>query len=122
MFTRAGIRAAVLLGDLLMIPLALYLASWLRPQLEFGKPLPLDNVRLGWPVYLIVLAVWATVFLLMDISHLQKNLRVIDELQRLAVAHAAASLTFAGILYFSFRDTSRLQVMPEWKARRLALP
>jgi exopolysaccharide biosynthesis polyprenyl glycosylphosphotransferase len=111
MFRRAGIRAALLLGDLLMIPLALYLASWLRPQLEFGKPLPLDNVWPGWPVYLIVLAVWATVFLLMDIYHLQKNLRVIDELQRLAVAHAAASLTFAGTLYFSFRDTSRLQVI-----------
>ena len=111
MFRRVSIRLALLIGDLTLIALALYLASWVRPQLDFGKPLPLENVWLDWPVYVLILAVWGIGFLLLDVYNLPKNLRLIDELQRLVAAHAVAALAFSGTLYFSYRDTSRLQVI-----------
>lgn len=111
MFRRVSIRLALFLGDLTLIALALFAASWLRPQLGFGKPLPADEVWLAWPIYVIALVIWGTGFLLIDVYNLPKNLRLLDELERLVVAHAATSLSFAGALYFSFRDVSRLQVI-----------
>ena len=111
MFRRVSIRLALLLGDVTLIPLAMFLASWARLQIEFGKPLPQENVWLPGAVYLIIFIVWGGGFLVLDVYNLPKNLRVIDELQRLIAAHALTSLTFAGTLYFSFRDVSRLQVI-----------
>jgi exopolysaccharide biosynthesis polyprenyl glycosylphosphotransferase len=111
MFKRAGLSLTFLLGDLAVIALTLLLSSWLRPQLEFGKPLTPANALLPWPVYLIALLAWGAGFLLLDVYNLQKNLRAIDEVQRLIAAHAASTLAFAGVLYFSFRDISRLQVL-----------
>jgi exopolysaccharide biosynthesis polyprenyl glycosylphosphotransferase len=111
MFKRAGLSFILLLGDLATVMLALMAASWLRPQLEFGKPMPLANVLLPWPVYGLALFIWGIGFVLLDVYHLQKNLRAVDEAQRLVAAHAATTLAFAGALYFSFRDISRLQVL-----------
>jgi exopolysaccharide biosynthesis polyprenyl glycosylphosphotransferase len=111
MFRRAGFSLVLLLGDMTTILLALFFASWLRPLLEFGKPLPAANALLPWPVYGLALLVWGLGFLLLNVYHLQKNLRAIDEVQRLIAAHAATTLAFAGALYFSFRDVSRLQVL-----------
>ncbi|NJN93620.1 MAG: sugar transferase [Anaerolineales bacterium] len=111
MFKRAGLSLILLLGDLATLMLALMAASWLRPQLEFGKPIPVENVLLPGPVYGLVLFIWATGFILLNVYQLQKNLRPLDEIQRLIAAHAATTLAFAGALYFSFRDVSRLQVL-----------
>jgi exopolysaccharide biosynthesis polyprenyl glycosylphosphotransferase len=111
MFRRVSIRAALLLGDLGIIGLALFITSWLRPQLEIGKFISPEGAMLPWPVYILALFIWGGVFLLMDVYNLQKNLRIADELQRLTIAHVATSLTFAGALYFSYRDISRLQII-----------
>lgn len=111
MFRRVSIRLALLLGDLAIVTLALFGASWLRLHLWFGKDLPADHVWLDWPVYSLVLIVWFAGFLLTDVYNLPKNLQVVDELQRLIAAHVATSLAFAGTLYFSFRDISRLQIL-----------
>jgi exopolysaccharide biosynthesis polyprenyl glycosylphosphotransferase len=111
MFRRVSIRLALLSGDIIIVLLALYLASWLRPQLWFGRPIPLVAVQLEWPIYGLVAVVWLTGFLLLDVYNLRRNLRVIDELQRVVAAHVATALAFAGVLYFSFRDISRLQVI-----------
>jgi exopolysaccharide biosynthesis polyprenyl glycosylphosphotransferase len=111
MFRRVGIRLALLLGDLITISLALYIATWIRPQLWFGQPLKPEDVKLAWPVYVLALLIWGAGFLLTDVYNLPKNLRFADELQRLTIAHAAASLAFAGALYFSYRQVSRLQIL-----------
>jgi exopolysaccharide biosynthesis polyprenyl glycosylphosphotransferase len=92
----------------------MYLANWLRPQLDFGKPLGVyyaSELWPGWPAYVLALIVWMSGFLLLDVYNLQKNLRPVDEIQRLIVAHTSTSLAFAGALYFSFRDISRLQIL-----------
>jgi exopolysaccharide biosynthesis polyprenyl glycosylphosphotransferase len=111
MFKRSGLSLVFLLGDLATIVLALLVASWLRPQLEFGKPLAATAALLPWPVYMLALLVWSVGFLLLDVYNLQKNLRAFDEALRLIAAHAITTLAFAGALYFSFRDISRLQVL-----------
>ncbi|MDM8529510.1 sugar transferase, partial [Anaerolineales bacterium HSG24] len=111
MFRRVGIRLILITTDLSTIIIALMIASWLRPQLEFGKPLPVSSVSLAWSVYLLALGVWFVSFSSQDVYNLQKNLRVFDELQRLISAHTLTVLAFAGVLYFSFRDISRLQIL-----------
>ncbi len=111
MFKRAGFRLVLFLGDMVVIFIALKIASWLRPYLAFGKPIPATEVWPEWPVVALALTTWAISFLLLDVYNLQKNLRYIDEFQRLVFAQAVATLAFAGALYFSFRDVSRLQVI-----------
>ncbi len=111
MFRRVFIRLALLFGDSIVVVIALVLASWLRPQMPFGKPLPPTSVWVPWPVYLMALVIWGSGFLLMDVYNLHKNLRPIDEVERLLLAHMATTLAFAGTLYFSYRDISRLQVL-----------
>lgn len=111
MFRRAGLSLVLLLGDIFTVLLALGVASWLRPYLEFGKPLSPAAAWPEWPVFILALVVWVVGFVLLDVYNLQKNLRPLDEVQRLIAAHAATTLAFAGTLYFSFRDISRLQVI-----------
>jgi exopolysaccharide biosynthesis polyprenyl glycosylphosphotransferase len=111
MFRRGGLRGVILLGDLALVVLALFIASWLRPQLSFGKPIPLENVWPGWPVYILAGLIWLVGFLLLDVYNLRKNLRLVDELVRLGASHAATCLAFAGFLYLSYRDFSRLQML-----------
>jgi exopolysaccharide biosynthesis polyprenyl glycosylphosphotransferase len=111
MFRRVSIRLALLIGDFILVGLALFVASWLRPQLEFGKPLGATYIQLTWPAYLLVPTLWVIGFLAFDVYNLHKNLRIVDELQRLVAAYVATLLAFAGVLYFSFRDISRLQVL-----------
>ncbi|GAB4440097.1 MAG: sugar transferase [Anaerolineae bacterium] len=111
MFKRAGFSLVLLVGDMGTVLLALLLSSWLRPLLEIGKPLLATDAMLPWPVYGVALFIWGVGFILLDVYHLQKNLRALDEIQRLISAHAATTLAFAGALYFSFRDVSRLQVL-----------
>jgi len=111
MFRRVSIRLALLLGDWAIVLASLYLASWLRPQLSFGRPLTPADAALGWPVYALTILIWGLGFILLDVYTLQKNLRIFDELQRVTIAHIAAILTLAGVLYFSFREVSRLQIL-----------
>lgn len=111
MFKRAGLSLVLLLGDITTILLALLVASWLRPSLEFGKPITAAVAWPEWPVFALALIVWTVGFLLLDIYNLQKNLRAFDEAQRLIAAHAVTTLAFAGTLYFSYRQVSRLQVL-----------
>jgi exopolysaccharide biosynthesis polyprenyl glycosylphosphotransferase len=111
MFRRAGLSLILLLGDIATILLSLLVASWLRPYLEFGKPIAPAAAWPQWPVFVLALTIWTIGFLLLDVYNLQKNLRALDEAQRLIAAHAATTLAFAGTLYFSFRDISRLQVL-----------
>ncbi len=111
MFRRVAIPSVLFLGDLTLVLLATFLAGWMRPYLEFGKLLGPTYPWPLWPVYALAFGVWATGFLLLDVYNLPKNLRLVDELLRLIPAHVAATLAFAGTLYFSYRDISRLQVL-----------
>lgn len=111
MFRRISIRLALTLGDLIIVILSLAMAGWWRPYLTIGQPLTPDSSWLGITVYGLALLVWLTAFSLTGVYNLGKNLKFFDEAFRLANAHFVATLAFAGALYFSYRQTSRLQVV-----------
>ncbi len=111
MFRQAGFRLLLYFGDLALIAIAMSAASWLRIQWSIGSSLDESAVWLSLPVYALGLASWGIGFPALDVYNLRKNLRLADELSRLSTAYAATVLAFAGALYFSFREISRLQVI-----------
>lgn len=111
MLRRWSLMGGLLLGDLLLTGLALWLATLLRPLSELGAPLTAPQAQIPWPVYAMVLLIWGIVFLLLSVYHPERRLRAIDELQSVTLAVTVSTLVFAGALYFSFRQTSRLQIL-----------
>jgi exopolysaccharide biosynthesis polyprenyl glycosylphosphotransferase len=112
----------LLLADLVLVPAALALATWLRASLPFGQggALPLDAVQLPWYVYLIALVAWSSGLILSGTYDPERVLRWFHEAWRVTVASGLAILLMAGGLYFAFRDMSRLQFGYSW-ALALAL-
>jgi exopolysaccharide biosynthesis polyprenyl glycosylphosphotransferase len=112
----------LLLADLILVPVALVLATWLRATLPFGQggALPLDTIRLPWFVYLIALLAWSSALVLSGAYDPERVLRWFQEVWQVTIASGLAILLMAGGLYFAFRDMSRLQFGYSW-ALALAL-
>ncbi len=66
---------------------------------------------LPWQLYLAVGAIWTVIFLLLTPQRAIFRRGLAEALGRLFAAVALSSLTFAGLLYLSFRDVSRLQFL-----------
>lgn len=113
MLKRFGLRLVVwvCLADLALTEIALRLSGTLRLWLPLGTELDLSKVTLSFYVYLMVTLIWAVVFQLFSVYDPKRTLRLVDELQQLMPAIFMSTLVFAGALYFSFRDISRLQVV-----------
>jgi len=113
MLKRFGLRLVVwvCLADLALTEIALRLSGTLRLWLPLGTELDLSKVTLCFYVYLMVTLIWAVVFQLFSVYDPKRTLRLVDELQQLVPAIFMSTLVFAGALYFSFRDISRLQVI-----------
>jgi exopolysaccharide biosynthesis polyprenyl glycosylphosphotransferase len=93
--------------DLALTLLALQIARFLRETLPFGIYLeqPLYSNLL---LYLIVLTIWAAVFLSLKVYDPARALRYIDDVQAVVVATSIAMLLFAGMAYLFFRELSRV--------------
>ncbi len=114
MLRRGSLTWGLLLGDLLLTALALWLSSLLRllpPFVDLGLPLSVPQTRLPWQAYGMVLLIWGIVFLLLSVYNPERRLRAVDEVQLVALAVIISTLVFAGALYFSFRQISRLQIL-----------
>jgi FlaA1/EpsC-like NDP-sugar epimerase len=100
----------LLISDLALTEAALYLARHLRLALEWGQSLgPENNLLVFEPVhFLIVPVVWIVVFVVTSVYDSKRTLRVMDDLQTVALAVVLATLVLAGIEYFFFRWFSRL--------------
>lgn len=111
MFERLGYRltGSVLIWDVLLTLLCLYGASRIRLELEFGKDLGLQHVQLPWQIYLAVGLIWVVIFLLLIPQRALFVNSLIEAIGRLVAAVSLANLSFAGLLYLSLRDVSRLQ-------------
>ncbi|MFQ5614619.1 MAG: sugar transferase, partial [Anaerolineae bacterium] len=101
----------LLIGDLTFTLAALWLTSHLRPTMEMGAPITPEQTRLPLPVYGLALIIWFTVFILLSVYHTERRLRASDEMQSVIIGVVMATLAFAGALYFSYRDISRLQIL-----------
>jgi exopolysaccharide biosynthesis polyprenyl glycosylphosphotransferase len=105
------LAGSVLVWDVILTLCCLYAASSARLYLEFGKVLGPSQVQLPWQLYLAVATIWTVIFLLLTPQRAIFRRGLIEALGRLLAAVALSSLTFAGLLYLSFRDVSRLQFL-----------
>jgi exopolysaccharide biosynthesis polyprenyl glycosylphosphotransferase len=108
---RYRVTGSVLVWDLLLTLLCLYTATKIRVTLDLGQDLTLPDAQLPWQLYLAVALVWLVVFLLLTPQRALFTRSLLEAIGRLVGAVALASASFAGLLYLSVRDVSRLQFL-----------
>jgi exopolysaccharide biosynthesis polyprenyl glycosylphosphotransferase len=105
------LAGSVLIWDLLLTMMCLRVASSVRLWLAYGNPIGPEQVQLAWPIYLAVAAIWIVIFMLLTPQRAIFSSALIEAIGRLIAAVALSALVFAGLLYLSFRDVSRLQFL-----------
>ena len=105
------LAGSVLIWDLLLTLMCLQVASSVRLWLAYGSPIHPEQVQLPWPIYLAVASIWIVIFMLLTPQRAVFSSALIEAIGRLIAAVALAALVFAGLLYLSFRDVSRLQFL-----------
>jgi exopolysaccharide biosynthesis polyprenyl glycosylphosphotransferase len=112
----------LLLADLVLVPVALVLSTWLRSTIPLGQggALSLSAVQLPWFVYLFAILAWGSGLLMAGAYDPERVLRWVREVWLVSVGAGLALLLMAGALYFTYRDMSRLQFGYAW-ALALAL-
>ena len=111
MLRRFSVNFAIfsMLMDVIGVVICLSLSQALRPamnNLSFVKNIE-SSVMLPYQLYVLFPLVWIIVFSSLSIYDGRKFLRAADELAALMLATIIASISTAGILYFSFREVSR---------------
>ena len=94
-------------SDVVLTIISLYLAKLLRLSLPYGVEVLPKHLTFPWIIYLIVGAIWGVIFLILPVYEPRKTYRAIDQLQVLSLAVGFATLVFAGVAYFFFRELSR---------------
>src|SRR5687768_5724342 len=98
-----------MLLDVLSTALGLFLSGTLRPLLNSISIIKVVNEPALVPpgLYLLFPALWVIIFASLSIYDGRKFLRAADELAALFLSTFIASISTAGILYFSYREVSR---------------
>jgi exopolysaccharide biosynthesis polyprenyl glycosylphosphotransferase len=113
--------------DLACIASMLYASGYIRPLLSvYLQELPLIRdvnkaMRLPEPLYVAFPLLWVTVMLFFNVYDGEKNLRIVDEFTSLTLSALLAGVALAGVLYLSYRETSRLLFLFFVTATYLAL-
>jgi len=110
MLKRFSIKSALfsLALDQVLTAIALALAEHLRGALSWGKPVDTSGNYLPWSLYVIVAVIWLIVFIVLSVYDPRCAHKAVDEFQAVIMAIVFALLIFAGTLYLSFREVSRL--------------
>lgn len=111
MLRRFSVNFAIfsMLLDGISVVFCLWLSAAFRPfinTLSFVKDIE-SSVILPYQLYVLFPLIWVVVFSSLSIYDGRKFLRAADELAALMLATIIASISTAGILYFSFREVSR---------------
>lgn len=106
--TRTNLDVFVLLASVGLTELSLELAMWLRILFPLTRPLDPGSDFIPPGVFLAVGVIWFVVFMVFSTARLVRVGTLIEELWRLAGAVGMSALLFAGVLFLSFRGTSRL--------------
>lgn len=93
--------------DLTCTLFAFQLARFLRERLPFGVYLD-EPLYSNFMLYLVVPAIWALVFLALEVYDPARALRYLNDVQTVVVATSVAILLFAGVAYLFFRELSRV--------------
>jgi exopolysaccharide biosynthesis polyprenyl glycosylphosphotransferase len=95
--------------DGMMVAFSLWAAAFFRPMLNefaFIEPIP-THIIIPNALYVLFPATWVIIYSALSIYDGRKYLRAMDEFAALSLAMLIASVSAAGILYFSYRDVSR---------------
>lgn len=96
--------------DGLSVILSLWMAALFRPALNkitWIEPIP-SQVIIPVALYVLFPLIWVLIYSALSIYDGRKYLRAMDEFTMLSLAMLIASISAAGILYFSYRDVSRV--------------
>ncbi len=99
-----------ILLDALLIGIALRIAVIIRPwmsQLPWVKYIP-EPAYLPWMFYIVFPLLWVAVLLFAAVYDNRRNLRVWKEMTSVFIASLLAIVVLAGILYMTYRETSRM--------------
>ena len=111
MLRRFSINFALfsMLLDGLSVMVGLWLSAAMRPLLNALSFIRIieEPIVVPFSLYLLFSFVWVVIFSALSIYDGRKFMRAADELAALFLASLIASISSAGILYFSFRDISR---------------
>jgi exopolysaccharide biosynthesis polyprenyl glycosylphosphotransferase len=96
--------------DLFVVADCLWGINQLRPWLSSFSVVKLitDPQLIPSQMYIVFPLVWVVVMMMFSVYDGRKNIRIVDEFTSLTLSVIFASITLAGILYFSYRDTSRI--------------
>jgi exopolysaccharide biosynthesis polyprenyl glycosylphosphotransferase len=108
---RTRLIGSVLLWDLLLTFLCLWASSHIRLWLHLGTTINPEIVDLPPVLYFAVFVIWLVVFLILTPQQAIFVRGLMEAVGRLVGSIALASASFAGLLYLSFRDVSRLQFL-----------
>ncbi len=97
--------------DLLGVVAAFFLAICLRVWLPYGADLTEANQVLSPWLYPLVAALWLLVAFVVSLYDPQRSYKAIDEYQTLTLAALFFALGVAGMLFFTYRGTSRVLVL-----------
>jgi exopolysaccharide biosynthesis polyprenyl glycosylphosphotransferase len=106
--TTTNIDVLVMLGSIVLTELMLVLAMALRQRQTTWRTLDPGSEIIPPLLYPIVGAIWFVMLMIFSAPRLVRSGQLIDGLWRLIAALGLASLTFAGALFLSFRQISRL--------------
>jgi len=95
--------------DLLGTVTALFVATHVRSELPLGRTIPIP-IELPSLVLLLTPLLWSVVFFVFSVYDPRRNPHLVDELRSVIAANFVSLLILAGVLYFSYRDVSRLLI------------
>ena len=94
--------------DGVSVVFCLWLAAFLRPSIKFLSFVKnIESAVVPLQLYVLFPLIWVIVFSSLSIYDGRKFLRAADELAALILSTVIASISTAGILYFSYREVSR---------------
>lgn len=99
--------------DWVILFVSLFSAVRIRPLFNTLSFIQNDIYSQNFPIFLYFIfpAIWVGILWLFSIYDGRKNLLVIDELTSITMGTFLSTISMAGILYFSFRNTSRFMFL-----------
>src|SRR5215211_879394 len=106
--TTTNLDLLVMIGSILITDGMLLLAMIMREHLSIWTPLEPGANQIPFLLFPLVGLIWFVMQIIFSTPRLVRNGQLIEGLWRLVAAIGLASLTFAGALFLSFRQTPRL--------------
>jgi exopolysaccharide biosynthesis polyprenyl glycosylphosphotransferase len=99
----------LLVLDIVLIALGMWVASALRLALPFGQAITAAGTTLPWVVFVMAEVSWVAALAAWGAYDPHRVLRWFQEAGRVVLGALTGTMLLAGMLYFTFREVSRLQ-------------